>query len=269
MELQKIQLAIKETVEKQDRRAKVETLIQQCQEALTLALEVNDELFAQAKKTAQKPEAIKELERWVLEVTEGNDIFLQNAREYLDRTPQAIERKPSSFQSFSQTSAASKAGNSSAASKTSSQRRRGLLLAQARREAVEQEVQADLSLAKKKQELELAQLKEVGRRKVTEAELQELEFQDTEDEEVEEETGSKIADEQRVNDWVNSVPFGIQESLAPVITSGTLLTPAADPNAFGGQLERDDRVHPSPSTSTVFQVAKIETRQVNPRRFQL
>ncbi len=49
---------------------------------------------------------------------------------------------------------------SSVGSKTSSQRRRGLLLAQARRQAVEQEVQADLVLAEKKQELELAQLKE-------------------------------------------------------------------------------------------------------------
>ncbi len=124
-----------------------------------------------------------------------------------------------------------------------------LLLAQARRE--EQEAHADLSLAEKTQELDLAQMKEVGPRKFTEAKLQELEFQDTEEEEVEEETCSKTADEQ----IVNSAPLGFQESPAPVITSGTFLTPPTQPNALRGQLEMYSRVLPSPSNSTLFHVA--------------
>ena len=58
-------------------------------------------------------------------------------------------------------------------------------------------LEADLALTKQKQVLELGQLEEAGRRKVTEAKLQ-----CEEDEEKVPETSGYVPERQRVRDWI-------------------------------------------------------------------
>ncbi len=260
IELKRVQAAIEEALKKGDRRVKIEALVVQCQQILTSALQVNDEIFGFADKTAQKPEAREELERWVQEVTESNDVFLRNARVYLDQIPTDApsSQEPASFRSCSMKSSKGngcKSNRSGRTSKNSSQRRRDLQLALARREELERALEADLALTKQKQELELAQLKEAGRRKVTEAKLQELELQETSEEDEEEvpETGEDVAES--VRDWIQSAPFGLQESSTPAISSGDLLTPNTDSNAVETVVDSNGQL---PSNSATLPIATSE-----------
>ena len=170
-ELEKAQKAIEESVQKKDRRVKVERLVNTCEEQLTAAVSKNDELLHLARKLNESDTVKAELETWLKELTSNNDRFLSMARkyiDYLDEEPAVVEtsrnldsspQKSKSTTSKVQSSVSKKSSAvASSQSKTFSQRKKELLLAKMRQEEIERKNEAALRLQETKNRLVLLEL---------------------------------------------------------------------------------------------------------------
>ena len=86
-DLKRIHQQIVEAVENGDRRVRVERLVKNCDDAITKAIDKNDQLRSLATKADNSALLIKELEDWLHTVTTSNDGILKKARNYIDSLP--------------------------------------------------------------------------------------------------------------------------------------------------------------------------------------
>ena len=221
VELEKAKKEIEESVQKKDRRVKVERLVNTREEQLTAAVSKNDELLHLARKLNESDTVKAELETWLKELTSNNDRFLSMARQYidsLDEEPAVVEtsrnldsspQKPKSTTSNAQSSVSKKSSAvASSQSKTSSQRKKELFLAKMRREEIERKNEADLRLQETKNSLVLLELEESNRQRLAEATMEEAELEDVS--EVSEIlvdpdlAFSETRDQDRISNWVQN-----------------------------------------------------------------
>ena len=76
VELEITQKEIEESVQKKDRRVKVERLVSPCEEQLTAVVSTNEELLNLARKLNESDTVRAELETWLKELTSNNERFL-------------------------------------------------------------------------------------------------------------------------------------------------------------------------------------------------
>ena len=81
-ELNNIYGEINSSVDKQDRKVKIERLIVKCKDAFTRVVDKNEELFDMAQKTKNPDAACKNLENWFETVTKKTDEIIAAARGY-------------------------------------------------------------------------------------------------------------------------------------------------------------------------------------------
>ena len=243
--MKKVQNEIVDAVNNYEREVRVERLVTYCDELMSKAFSKNEQLLELVKKTNDPASTSADLEKWLHETTVNNDEILKRARDYIDEQPQSEKLSQNSRKTTTVRSKSSKA-SSSKLSKTSSQRQGDLIIAQQRREEIEKQNEASLSLARQKQELELErqeqeiekmreeqerlrkqqerlrkeqelrvlELEEENRKRLAEATLAELELrEDLSDLNADfQDTLSRLsatshkAETQRIHEWINNSP---------------------------------------------------------------
>ena len=128
-ELNNIYGEINNAVDKQDRKAKIERLIEKCKDAFTRLVDENEELFDLAQKTEDPDAACKNLENWSETVTKKTDEFVAAARGYI----YSVHDKETAEL---YTSHHSRSGSHMNSSKRSSQRQRDLELSKLKKRSL-------------------------------------------------------------------------------------------------------------------------------------
>ena len=222
VELEKAQKEIEESVQKEDRRGKVERFVSTCEEQLNAAVSKNEELLHLARKLNESDTVKAGLETWLKELTSNNDIFLSIARQYIDsldkepaveetsRNLDSSSQKPKSTTFKAQSSVSKKSSTlATNQSKTSSQRKKELLLTKIRREEIERKSEAALRLQETKSRLVLLEMEEIKRQRLAEATMEEAEQQEDASEGSETLVDHYLAfsetrDQDRINNWVHN-----------------------------------------------------------------
>ena len=222
VELEKAQKEIEESVQKEDRRGKVERFVSTCEEQLNAAVSKNEELLDLARKLNESDTVKAGLETWLKELTSNNDIFLSIARQYIDsldkepaveetsRNLDSSSQKPKSTTFKAQSSVSKKSSTlATNQSKTSSQRKKELLLTKIRREEIERKSEAALRLQETKSRLVLLEMEEINRQRLAEATMEEAEQQEDASEGSETLVDHYLAfsetrDQDRINNWVHN-----------------------------------------------------------------
>ena len=165
-ELNNIYGEIKNAVDKQDRKVKIERLIVKCKDASTRVVNTrvvnkHEELFELAQKTEDPVAACKNIKKWLETVTKKTDEFIAAARGYIN----SVQDKETAEQ---YTSHHSRSDSHIPSSKRSIQYQRDLEISRPKREELEKH--QELRIAR--QRLEFA----------TQAQLRKLEIQQLEEE---------------------------------------------------------------------------------------
>ena len=93
--LKRYQQPVLEAVDKAERKVRVGSLVDSCEEAMTKAIGKQEQIYSSPDRT-RDPEALKiDLERWLSDVTVENNNFLKRARDYINGFRQT--EKPVSF----------------------------------------------------------------------------------------------------------------------------------------------------------------------------
>ena len=146
-ELNNIYGEINNTVDKQDRKVKIERLIVKCKDAFTRVVDKNEELFDLAQKTEDPDAACKSLEKWLETVTKKTDEFIAAAPGYIN----SVHDKETAELYISHHS---RSGSHMTSSKRSSQRQRDLEISRLKKEELEKQHEAKLRLARQRLEIE-------------------------------------------------------------------------------------------------------------------
>ena len=253
-ELYKCHEIILEYIESQSRCSKIDTYIEKCRNYIEQAVEINTELIDMAAKSANPDELIPAQDMWLHKLTQSNDKVLQEAITYktsfeavtepdnIDSSSKVSHHSEKSEKTQShKTDTRSKVSHRSsrhnqpgcqksssytaAPSKTLSEKKHDLMMLKKQQEELER--QANVSLRLKEQQnkmkqyvleqqssLELEELAEEHRKKLTEIELNGLELEDelSEISEIAEESGlTRISpqltkdEKDRTRQWVESV----------------------------------------------------------------
>ena len=230
-ELLEVHGALKESVSSQDRRVRVNKLVQKSIERMQSLFERNDALLKLSKNSKHPERLATELENYLSTVTSKHDDVLKVTSRYLEaltddgkpaievEQAEKISQKTHSVQSKiakSQKSSEKDFSRKSASvSMTSSEKKRQLLVARLRREEIEKQNEAEMRLATQRKQQELEELAEKNRQRLVLAKIDEVELLDDELA-VEEENilpdvfsaHASPAHEERTESWVNAVPTG-------------------------------------------------------------
>ena len=280
-ELNKIQQKLNDVIGNAERRLRVDRLVTPCEEAMTKAFTINEQLLDLGNKSSN-PESVKpDLGKWLNDVTVENDEILKKAHEYLDKCQQTDNASQTSKVPSTNKTKSIKV-SSSLRSKTSSQRQKELLLAKQRREKIEKQNEATLRLTQQKQDLELkrmqqeqkrlkeelslrvAEVQEENRKNLAAATLIELELQDdlseinAEFKETLSQLGNDSHEQQsaRINDWVNNSPTSISATNqsapeAPVVESHQEQTVGTQPLPLAASPSKENATGSAPTFVTV------------------
>ena len=115
-----------------DRKVRVQKAVANCHVSFDAAIAKNDDLLQLAKKTEVKEKLSHELVDWVDTVTKRNQIYLEDARNYLNSPEDPTSTAKAEEQLSTKSNGSSKMNSST--SKTSSQRKKDWALAEMRRE---------------------------------------------------------------------------------------------------------------------------------------
>ena len=151
-ELCNIHKDITDSIDRQDRRVKVERLVSKLKDVFSKLVQKNEELFDLASK-AENPDSIYPvLELWLDDVTKNTDKFLLAARSYID----SVADRDTVCGGVNP-QGQSKISSRRTASSMSSQRKHNFLVARLKREEAEKQEQAAMRLAKKKRKIAMKQ----------------------------------------------------------------------------------------------------------------
>ena len=139
-----------EAIDRKDRRARVETLINSCKEVYSSAVEKNEELKTIATRATNKDEILQSLEIWLKDFISHHESFITTGRDYIDSLSESRNSKAASVMSdTSKKSEQPRKTISSKGSGTSSQRKERKL-ARMRREEIEKQNEAEYRIAQQK-----------------------------------------------------------------------------------------------------------------------
>ena len=172
-ELHAIHEDILNFINSKSRRVKVERLVTKCNEEFMTVADKNEDLIAFAGKAEDPSALVPSLEAHLEAMTTKNDKILTSARSYIN----SADDKVSEFQE-PRSPILSRLPSIMTASKKSSQRKHDYVIAERKREEIEKQNEAALRLAKQKKQMELDELEENNRKRLTEVTLQEFELLD-------------------------------------------------------------------------------------------
>ena len=182
---------------------KVVRLVTKCNEAFMTVVEKNEYLIAFAGKTEDPSAPAPSLESYLEAMTTRNDKIFASARKYIN----SADDKVSEFQE-PRASIRSRDPSLMVSSKTSSQRTHDYVIAKMKREEIEKQNELAIGFAKQKKQMELDELEEDNRKRLTGATLQEFEFLDAVAKGSHSETTanarSSVRSEKVVQDWINT-----------------------------------------------------------------
>ena len=147
-ELRNIHKDITDTIDRQDRRAKVEHLISKLKDAFSKLVQKNEELFDLAIKVENPDSIYPVLEHWLDDVTQNSDKFLLTARSYFDN----VADRDAVCEDFNPQGQSNRSSRRTA-STMSSQRKYDFLMAKLKREYNEIQEQAAMHLANQRHEI--------------------------------------------------------------------------------------------------------------------
>ena len=85
-----------EAIDRKDRRARVETLINSCKEVYSSAVEKNEELKTIATRATNKDEILQSLEIWLKDFISHHESFITTGRDYIDSLSESRNSKAAS-----------------------------------------------------------------------------------------------------------------------------------------------------------------------------
>ena len=141
---------------------KVERLVTKCNEAFVTVVDKNEDLIAFAGKTEVPSALVPSLESYLKDMTTKNKV-LPSAQNYIN----SADDKASEFQE-PRVSIRSRLCTLIASSKTSSQRKHDYVIAKMKRKEIGNQYEAAIRLAKQKKQMELDELEENNRKRLSE-----------------------------------------------------------------------------------------------------
>ena len=168
-ELHAIQEYILHFIIVQSRRVKVQRLATKCNEAFMTVVDKNEHLIAFAGKTEDPSKLVSSLESNLEAMTTKNDKILTSTQNYINSADDKVSecQKP-------RASIRSRVPSLMASSKTSRQGKHDYIIAEMKREEIVKRNEAAIRLAKQNKQIELDELEENNRKRLSEATLQEF-----------------------------------------------------------------------------------------------
>ena len=241
-----------EAIDRKDRRARIETLINSCKEVYSSAVEKNEELKTIATRATNKDEILQSLEIWLKDFISHHESFITTGRDYIDSLSESRNSKAASVMSdTSKKSEQPRKTISSKGSGTSSQRKERKL-ARMRREEIEKQNEAEYRIAQQKlqaqeafkrlvleeqmakNKLALEEQAEKNRQRLAQAVIEEAAVEDSGESDAEEDELSlpsvgRDQSNKRTENWVgtssfeprlsnNPSVFGIQSAFPPALS---------------------------------------------------
>ena len=290
-----------EAIDRKDRRARVETLINSCKEVCSSAVEKNEELKTIATRATNKNEILQSLEIWLKDFISHHESFITTGRDYIDSLSESRNSKAASVMSdTSKKSEQPRKTISSKGSGTSSQRKERKL-ARMRREEIEKQNEAEYRIAQQKlqpqeafkrlaleeqmakNKLAIEEQAEKNRQRLAQAVIEEAAVEDSGESDAEEDELSlpsvgRDQSNKRTENWVGTSSFEPRLSYNPSVFEIQSAFPPALSEANNKALETStntvnvtDRtvVEQQPPVSQTNQTFQPTQVQLNPNSAQL